>query len=126
MAVSVHNTTRSALGGARRIYSLIAAEVLPGWELSLVFVGPTRAKQLNESLRGKSYTPNVLSYVAGAKSGEIIICPAVAKRQAPDYDLSYKNFIIYLFIHGLLHLKGHPHGATMEKHERALMARFSA
>jgi rRNA maturation RNase YbeY len=102
----------------------IADAILPGWDISLVFAGETRAQQLNVALRGKDYIPNVLSYETGAKSGEIIICPAVAKKQAPEYGLSCKEFIAYLFIHGLLHLKGHPHGATMERYERVHMVRF--
>jgi len=102
----------------------IAEAVLPGWDISLVFAGETRAQSLNVALRNRDYIPNVLSYETGSKSGEIIICPAVAKRQAPSYGLSYKNFIAFLFIHGLLHLKGQPHGATMEKQERAILARF--
>lgn len=98
--------------------------ILPGWELSLVFAGEKRAKQLNQQLRSKDYTPNVLSYVVGKKSGEIIICPPVARKQAPSYDLSYRNMVGYLFIHGLLHLKGERHGATMDKQEREALSRF--
>ena len=46
-------------------FAKIAREMLPGWEISLAFVGPTNARALNKALRGKSYTPNVLSYVVG-------------------------------------------------------------
>jgi len=125
MAVSIKNTTRSALGGARRVYALVAAELLPNWELSLVFVGPKKARELNESLRKKKYTPNVLSYIVGKKSGEIIICPTVAKAEAPAHALSEKDFIVYLFIHGALHIKGWAHGAKMERGERKLMAKYA-
>lgn len=123
--VSIKNMTRSALGGPRRAFSVVAADVLPGWDLSLVFVSTARAQALNKELRGKSYTPNVLSYVVGDHSGEIIICPAEAKKQAPDYQLSATNFILYLFIHGALHIKGWPHGAKMEQCEQTLMARYA-
>lgn len=112
-------------------FAKIAAAALPGWEISLVFAGEQRAQNLNITLRKKDYIPNVLSYETTSKaargaqrSGEIIICPAVAKRQASSYDMSYRQFMAYLFIHGLLHLKGHPHGATMERYERAMMSRF--
>ncbi len=98
--------------------------VLPGWELSLVFAGETRAKALNQTLRNKEYIPNVLSYESGKKSGEIIICLNVAKKQAPEYGLSYPAMVGFLFIHGLLHLKGKRHGATMDKQEREVLARF--
>lgn len=105
--------------------------MLPGWEISLVFAGEHRARQLNVALRDKEYVPNVLSYETSAtaargarRSGEIIICPPIARKQAPSYEMPYKAFVAYLFIHGLLHLKGYPHGATMETQERTFMARF--
>jgi probable rRNA maturation factor len=121
--VDIRNFTRRAPAPGVPFLK-IAEAVLPGWEISLVFAGPARAQQLNVALRNKDYVPNVLSYETGKKSGEIIICPSVAKEQAPDYGMSYKHFMAYLFIHGLLHLKGHPHGATMEGKERTFLARF--
>lgn len=105
-------------------YARIGAHVLPHWTLSLVFAGRTRAQSLNRMLRKKDYIPNVLSYKVGNRHGEIVICPDVAKRQAKSYGMSYRTFLAYLFIHGCLHLKGHPHGTTMEKREQELLARF--
>jgi probable rRNA maturation factor len=98
--------------------------VLPGWNISLVFAGETRAHNLNKQLRNKSYVPNVLSYEVGKNSGEIIICPSIARKQAPEYDLSYTNMVGFLFIHGLLHLKGLSHSATMDKKEREILSRL--
>ena len=126
MSVSIRQFTRRT--PPRHAYEKIAQAALPGWDISLVFVGETRAKQLNQSLRKKSYVPNVLSYETSSsprdRSGEIIICLTVAERQAPDYDLSYAKYVAYLFIHGLAHLKGYPHGTTMERYEGTLMSRF--
>jgi rRNA maturation RNase YbeY len=123
--VSIRNTTRTAFGGSRLLFSKIAKKVLPGWELSLVFVGEKRALLLNKKLRGKSYVPNVISYALSKKSGEIIICPREAKRQAAAYGMSKEAFILYLFIHGALHIKGWVHGAKMEKCEQVLLATFA-
>lgn len=94
--------------------------------MSLVFAGATRAQSMNVRLRGKDYVPNVLSYESGTKSGEIVICLEVAKKQAPDYDMTYTEFVGFLFIHGCLHLKGERHGATMERTERLLLKRFTS
>ncbi|MHB8860743.1 MAG: rRNA maturation RNase YbeY [Minisyncoccota bacterium] len=109
----------------RFAYSTIAEEVLPDWEVSLVFVGPKQAQELNVRLRNKTYTPNVLSYALGEKSGEIFICLHEAAKQAPLHEKSEREFVLYLFIHGLLHLKGRAHGGTMERCERKLLARFT-
>ncbi|MDE1919216.1 MAG: rRNA maturation RNase YbeY [Patescibacteria group bacterium] len=124
VGVSIQNLTRRG-GVPRFAYAAIAKSVLPGWDLSLVFVTPAKARALNKKLRGKSYVPNVLSYALENKSGEIIICPSEAKKQAPAYGMSTRTFILYLFIHGTLHLKGWAHGARMEKCERTLLARFA-
>lgn len=100
--------------------------ILPGWEMSLAFAGKARAQAMNIRLRDKDYVPNVLSYEAGAKSGEIVICLEVAKRQAPGYGMSYREFVGFLFIHGCFHLKGERHGATMERKERLMLKRLTS
>lgn len=109
----------------RFAYTDIAKAVIPGWDVSLVFVGPKQAQELNVRLRGKTYTPNVLSYALGEKSGEIFICPHEAAKQAPLHDMNEHEFVLYLFIHGLLHLKGMAHGGTMEACEQKFLARFT-
>lgn len=95
------------------------------YELSLAFVGSTRAASLNEAYRGKDYVPNVLSFPLAKDTGEIFICPEVAKREAKNFDLSVSGYITFLFIHGCLHLKGYDHGATMDRLERKYCNAFS-
>src|SRR3989344_2598854 len=124
MALAVKNFTRRPPPHVP--FAKAALAVLPGWEISLVFVGETRARSLNRTLRGRDYVPNVLSYQVGSKSGEIIICLAVLEREAPRHGLEPRAYCLLLFIHGLLHLKGRHHSATMERRERALVARFVA
>src|SRR3989344_3159246 len=121
--LSVKNLTRRP--APRLPYTDVAMATLPGWEISLVFVGEKRAKRLNETLRGKSYVPNVLSYQVGTRSGEVIICLSTLTREAPKYSLPPTTYCLLLLIHGLLHLKGMAHSATMERRERALVARFA-
>ncbi len=120
----VRNLTRQPLSGLP--FVRVAHALLPRWNISLVFVGVRRAARLNRTLRGKVYIPNVLSYALGTKHGEIIICPAVAKKQARTYGLPQRTFLLFLFIHGLLHLKGYRHGTTMERYERKILARFAS
>ncbi|MDP2651542.1 MAG: rRNA maturation RNase YbeY [bacterium] len=125
MGVSIKNLTRRPLRG-RRVFSEIADSVLPEWDISLVFIGPKKALELNKQLRGKTYTPNVLSYKAGEKSGEIFICPNEAAKQAPSFCLLPSAYYLLLFIHGLLHLKGWAHSAKMEQCERKLLKKYGS
>ncbi len=95
------------------------------YELSLVFVGKARAAALNKTYRHKTYSPNVLSFPLTEDTGEIVICPQVAKSEASKFNLSTDGYIAYLFIHGLIHLKGHDHGDTMDTLERKHLKTFN-
>jgi probable rRNA maturation factor len=94
------------------------------YDLSLAFVGKQRAQSLNQAYRNKTYSPNVLSFPLEKNAGEIIICPLVSNQEASKYNLSQNGYIAFLFIHGLLHLKGYDHGATMDKLESKYLKLF--
>lgn len=107
-------------------YETIKNAVLgKSYTLTLVFTGATRAQALNKAHRGATYVPNVLSFPLDAHNGEIYITPTVARREAKKFDMTYEGYVGFLFIHGLLHLKGHDHGATMEKAERLFVRKFN-
>ncbi len=106
-------------------YETIKNTVLgKSYQLSLAFIGEVRAQKLNITTRQKDYVPNVLSFPLDGTTGEIYICPEVARRQAKDFSLSVDGYIAYLFIHGCVHLKGYDHGATMDKLEQKYMRQF--
>jgi probable rRNA maturation factor len=115
---------RSTLPKHRDLEAFLRASLGDTYELSIVFVGKTRARSLNQAYRNKSYVPNVLSFPLSKNQGEIFVCPAVAEREAAKFGLSNAQFIKYLIIHGMLHLKGHTHGGTMDKAEAALCDTF--
>ena len=94
------------------------------YELSLVFIGSTRSKRLNTIYRKKTKATNILSFPISKKSGEIFIDTNVAKQQAKKFNRTYRNFVGYLFIHGLFHLKGMEHGLRMESAEKKLQDKY--
>lgn len=111
---------------AHHPYEQIRAKILGSkYELSLVFVGKAKAASLNKTYRHKSYSPNVLSFPLDEKTGEIVICPQVAKTEAKKFSLSVDGYIAYLFIHGCLHLKGLDHGDEMDKLETKYLKSFN-
>jgi len=93
--------------------------------VSLVFVGQKRAQTLNKTYRNKGYAPNVLAFPLDDSCGEIFICTQNLKTEAPKYDMSIRTYTAYLFIHALLHLKGHDHNDTMEREETKYLKRYS-
>ena len=95
------------------------------YNLSLVFVGSTTAKKLNKTYRDKDYATDILSFPLDKKNGEIFINPQKAKIKAKEFNREYSNYIAFLFIHGLHHLKGMDHGSTMERAEEKIRKMFS-
>lgn len=106
-------------------YERIKQDILgTHYDLSLTFVGATRARTLNEVNRGKSYVPNVLSFPLDTTHGEVYIAPSVANREAKKFNLTPRGYIGFLFIHGCLHLKGLDHGDTMDKAEQTYCKKY--
>lgn len=77
------------------------------YEASIVFVGDSVIRRLNKTYRSKDKTTDVLAFRGEGKFlGEIIIDYAQIKRQAPRYGNSVQNELIFILVHGLLHLIG--------------------
>lgn len=106
-------------------FSGLKKEVLgKSYDLSVAFVSSAESRCLNKIYRGKNKPANILSFPLGKNEGEIVICPEEARKDAPKFDLNYKTFLSFLFIHGLFHLEGFAHGSTMEKKETVVRKKF--
>ena len=99
--------------------------------LDLSFVGRSRIRSLNASLRGVDRVTDVLSFPTIEKVtlplekgdypldldpesgkvylGSIVICRARAKEQAAEYGHSLSRELAYLTVHGVLHLLSFDH-----------------
>lgn len=95
------------------------------YNLSLVFIGEIKSRTLNRTYRGKDKSTNVLSFTLDKNEGEIFITLKKSAKDAKKFDRNFTNFIAFLFIHALMHLKGFDHGSTMEKAEEKLRKQFS-
>lgn len=94
------------------------------YELSVVCVSKKESQRLNKQWRDKDYPTNILSFPLTENSGEIVLQLDIVKRDAPNFDMNYTNFLKFLVIHGCLHLKGFEHGSTMEKEEKKYLKIF--
>ena len=60
--------------------------------------------------------------------GDVVVCPSVAARQAPDHAGTYDDELALLVVHGVLHVLGMDHAeaeeaAVMQARERELLER---
>jgi probable rRNA maturation factor len=100
-------------------------------ELSVALVSPLKIKELNSRFRGVDSPTDVLSFLLDEKplSGEIIISPEIAFRQAKKMGHSFEREMTLLLIHGALHLLGYDHEeeaerSEMEKLQNELLNKF--
>lgn len=115
--VSITNRTRGRLPSLPLV--LMKDEILgKEYSLSLVYVGEKKSKELNNKYRNKNKPTNILSFSLSGNSGEIIICPSVVKKEYKKWNKSFRDFLGFLVIHGMLHLEGMEHGSIMERLEQ--------
>ena len=122
-SISIVNKTKGKLPSLP--FVALKKEILGDkYELSISFVSPAMSRKFNFAYRGKDNPTNILSFELSKDSGELIIEPQRVKRDAPLFDMDFKNFLTFLVIHGMLHLKGMDHGAIMEKAEARFKKKF--
>jgi probable rRNA maturation factor len=143
---------------ARLAERVLEAEGVRGdAELSVLFVDETAMTELNERFMDESGPTDVLSFPleeelslvgrypdAGTTGpdpsrsdpsdpplllGDVVICPAVAARNAPTHAGTYDDELALLVVHGILHVLGQDHASTedearMRTRERELLERF--
>ena len=121
---------------------LVAEGVRGGTELSIIFVGEADIAELNMSFLGKAGPTDVLSFPIDAADadttpptsgatrgpdrapldpsdvplllGDVVLCPKVAARQAPDHAGTLDDELALLIVHGILHVLGHDHAEADE------------
>ncbi|MDA8035460.1 MAG: rRNA maturation RNase YbeY [Actinomycetota bacterium] len=125
--------------------AVLTAEGVDGEaELSLSFVDEATIAELNERWLGHDGPTDVLSFpidddpddrrtgdpdAGGAPPvllGDVVVCPAVAFRNAPDHAGTYDDELALLVVHGVLHVLGMDHedpdeADAMEAREQALL-----
>jgi probable rRNA maturation factor len=118
--------TRQTKGGIPTLPFVEVKNEIMGedYELSLFFPNIKYATELHMKWKKKPGPANILSFPLDDAEGEIFLSLSQARKEAPKYGRSYKQHLLFLFIHGCLHLKGMTHGAKMEQQERFWYDKF--
>jgi len=137
-------------------HALVDSGVRGEAELSLLFVDEQAMADLNKRFMGAEGATDVLAFPlddaidAGRWPdtsstgpdreppditelplllGDVVVCPSVAARQAPEHEGSYDDELALLVVHGVLHVLGMDHAepaaaAAMQARERELLDRY--
>lgn len=94
------------------------------YKLSVVIATREEIRALNRTYRNKDAPTDILSFPLSKTEGEIFLNFVEARKESKKFGRSFPNFIAFLFIHGLVHLKGFAHGSRMEALEAKFRKRF--
>jgi len=145
MTICIHNRQRAvAIHTAavkKRVLQIMAYLGCPEQELSVVFGSDCLLQELNHTYRHKDYPTNVLAFPqsptyagepASTMLGDVIVSLPTAAREAQHLQQSLEERVVYLLLHGILHLLGHDHEGSaarrrrMEALERDVLAHLQA
>lgn len=112
-------------------------------EVSLTLVDDARIHELNRDYRGVDRPTDVLSFALQEETedepdildyeddllGDIIISVERARAQATEYGHAFERELVYLAVHGTLHLLGYDHmeeedKSQMRQQEEAVMSQL--
>ena len=91
---------------------------LPEAELSILFVDDAEIQELNQRHLRRDKPTNVIAFPMREGEfpglhpnllGDVVISAETARRQSTRFGLNEKEMILFLTIHGILHLLGYDH-----------------
>jgi len=94
------------------------------YSLSIAYVSENESREINKKYRKKNRPTNILSFALHENKGEIVLCPAVIRQEAKNFGKTFSQFLGFLVIHGMLHLKGLEHGKEMGEAEKKYLSRI--
>lgn len=122
--LNVAMLTKGAL--PRVPFALLKKEILGSdYDLSISFVTLKKITTLSQQYKGDPTHTNILSFPISKDSGEIVMNLKTIRSEAKEFGESFQNHLIFLVIHGMLHLAGYTHGSKMEGAEKRLVQKFS-
>lgn len=109
--VEINNTTdeKIDLQLVREVAEKFCVEHGVTGELSIAFVSDDDMKEMNLQTRGKDKVTDILSFEDDDEEhfGELVIDYSQIKRQSKEFTKSIDDELVFILVHGLLHLLGY-------------------
>ncbi len=96
------------------------------YEISVVFTGRDEIREMNREYRNIDRATDVISFAfsegegsqfAPFLLGDIFICPEVVADHAVKFRTTFENELIFVVVHGILHLLGFDHNRKSDREE---------
>jgi probable rRNA maturation factor len=114
---------------AEKILSVLGC---PTSELSVAIIGDRAIRVLNREYLGKDRPTNVISFsmqegewgeVTPGLLGDVVISVDTAAREAEEAGVTFWERLVFLLMHGILHLTGYDHERSGEAEAKRMEAK---
>ncbi|HTG82313.1 MAG TPA: rRNA maturation RNase YbeY [Geobacteraceae bacterium] len=104
----------------------------PGSELSIAIVGDRAIRRLNREYLERDKPTNVISFAMGEGDfpglnpsllGDVVISADTCAREAEEGGMAFEARLVFLLLHGILHLTGYDHERSGEAEARRMEAK---
>lgn len=106
--------------------TLRATKTTPSGGVSVAFVSDAKMRALNKRWRRKDRTTDVLSFAppeiplvqaAARQWGDIFVSSAFVQKEARRRGIAFREELLRVIVHGMLHLLGYDHATEKEEKE---------
>lgn len=97
------------------VAAVVAGERLAAAEASVTFLSAQRMRALNRRTFGRDRATDVIAFGMrhdGRLVADVYVCPAVARREAKGREVTLREELTRLVVHGVLHAAGWDHPAS--------------
>ncbi|MCU0616805.1 MAG: rRNA maturation RNase YbeY [Gemmatimonadaceae bacterium] len=108
--------------------AVLRAERVPRARISIALLTAPAMARLNRTHLGHRGATDVITFAlgddgAGVLTGDIYICPEVARRQALEWGVGIREELARLVVHGCLHACGWDHPVDAAREQSAMWRR---
>ena len=137
----IFNKTKSKISKhwlQKKVNSILRSTGVKRIDFDLTLLGDRAIRTLNRQFRKKDKATDVLSFPLHEKKvarkgsiflGDVVVSIPVTRRQAKEHGVSFEQELLFLIIHGVLHLLGYDHEKTesearvMQKMEQKILVK---
>lgn len=100
------------------------------YEVSIVFLSRDEIRSMNSDYRGIDRATDIISFAFQDGEGvgftpfllgDMFICPEIVEKHSVKYHSTYSREMLFVIIHGMLHLLGFNHDTLSERREMRML-----
>ena len=96
--------------------------------IGIIFANSIKIKEINNQFLNHNYSTDVITFAlqdtGNDLEGEIYVCYEVAENQACEFGVPFREELLRLIVHGILHLAGYDDKESLEREKMRVKGEY--